>query len=80
MLALGTETLMQLDEAVARFDAFTPDNDPYSEHDFGTVQVGGQTVFFKIDAYDLDLRGHSPDAADPSVTRRVMTLMLAEEY
>jgi hypothetical protein len=65
---------------VARFDAFSPDNDPYREHDFGSVQVGEQTVFFKIDVYDLDLRCHSLDAADPSVTARVLTIMLAEEY
>lgn len=80
VLALGAQLLLQLQDAVARFDAFTPDNDPWGEHDFGSVQVGGQTVFFKIDAYDLNLRGHSPDPADPSVTRRVMTLMLADEY
>src|SRR3954454_9765684 len=37
-------------------------------------------VLFKIDAYDLDHSGHSPDPADPSVICRVMTLMLADEY
>jgi hypothetical protein len=78
--ALGPGFIDRLCEAVARFDAFTTDNDPYGEHDFGSVQAGGYTVFFKIDAYDLDLCCHSPDSADPSVTRRVMTLMLADEY
>jgi hypothetical protein len=42
--------------------------------------VGGNVVFFKIDYFDLDLSNHSPDPSDPAVTRRVMTLMLAEEY
>jgi hypothetical protein len=66
--------------AVAGFDTFTVENDPYGEHDFGSVSVRGSTVFFKIDCYDRDLRYHSPDPADPAVTCRVMTLMLAQEY
>ncbi len=78
--ALGSELIQQIDEAISSFDSFTPDNDPYGEHDFGSVEVQGHRVLFKIDYYDLDLSGHSPDPADPSVTRRVMTLMLAEEY
>jgi hypothetical protein len=78
--ALSLSLLMLIEDAVARFDAFDSDNDPHGEHDFGVVRVQGHTVFFKIDAYDTDLRFHSPDPADPGVTRRVMTLMLAEEY
>ena len=52
----------------------------YGEHDLGLARVQGHAVLFKIDAYDLDLNGHSPDPADPAVTCRVMTLMLADEY
>ena len=35
---------------------------------------------FKIDYYDAGMRGHSPDAAESTLTRRVLTIMLAEEY
>jgi len=66
--------------AVRRFDGFDGDNDPHGEHDFGAVEVGGRRCFWKIDAYDCELRGHSPDPADPAVTTRVLTIMLAEEY
>ena len=37
VLALGLDLLMLIDDAVSRFEAFTPDNDPYGEHDFGLV-------------------------------------------
>jgi hypothetical protein len=66
--------------AIEAFDEFGPDNDPYGEHDFGSLTVGTYRVFWKIDYYDLALVGHSPNAADPGQTRRVMTIMLAEEY
>jgi hypothetical protein len=80
VLALGLDLLLLIDDAVSHFDAFTPDNDPYGEHDFGLARVQGHVVLFKIDAYDLARSGHSPDPADPSATCRVMTLMLADEY
>jgi Protein of unknown function (DUF3768) len=66
--------------AVQSFDSFTPDNDPYGEHDFGLLEVAGERVMFKIDYYDRAMAGHSPDASDPAVTRRVLTIMLASEY
>ncbi len=77
--AFGPEGILEINRCVAAFDGFTPDNDPYGKHDFGSVEVQGQRVLFRIDYYDLDLSCHSPDPADPEVTRRVMTLMLAEE-
>ena len=39
-----------------------------------------RTIFFKIDYYDRTLTHHSPDPADPAVTERVITIMLADEY
>ena len=67
-------------EAVQRFDTFTTDNDPYNEHDFGSVVVNGQKVFWKIDYYSADLTSGSPDPSDPNETCRVLTVMLAREY
>jgi hypothetical protein len=78
--ALGEETIRRIDQAVRAFDAFTSHNDPYDEHDFGTVEVDGYVVMFKIDYFNLDLQYASPDPADRNVTCRVMTLMRAEEY
>lgn len=65
---------------VCSFDEFTSDNDPYGEHDFGAFDHHGIRIFWKIDCYDLDDRYGSPDPADPNVTHRVLTILLADEY
>lgn len=78
--ALGAETVARIVKTIAIYDDFCHANDPYEEHDFGSFEVDGQTIFFKIDYYDKALAFHSPDPADPSVTERVITIMLAEEY
>ncbi|MDA9020036.1 DUF3768 domain-containing protein [Flavimaricola sp.] len=65
---------------VRSYDQFTPDNDPYQEHDFGSFHNGAVQVFWRWDYYDLDYSMHSPDPADDTVTARVLTIMLAEEY
>ena len=67
-------------DRVCAFDDFTEDNDPWGEHDFGSFEHNGRTIFWKIDCYDRDLCCGSPNPADPAVTRRVLTIMLAEEY
>ena len=91
--ALPDEDQSRVRELVETFDAFTADNDPYGERDFGAIYQDGEgrwattrtarpaeTVFWKIDAYDRELRFGSEDPADPAVTRRVLTIMLASEY
>ena len=74
------ENVPDLLDQVRWYDAFTPDNDPYGEHDFGSFNWGDVQVFWKWDYLDLDLTMHSPDPGDPTVTLRVLTVMLAEEY
>lgn len=77
---LPTETKRCLLTAVRAFDAFTPDNDPYGEHDFGSIAVGGEKFFWKIDCYDPVMCGGSENPADPAKTSRVLTIMRADEY
>lgn len=85
LLTPGVSQLAPLDRLavvnlVRAFSAFTPDNDPHGEHDFGSVEHQGTRYFWKIDYYDLELAMHSPDATNPAVTVRVLTLMRADEY
>ena len=83
---MATRGIMSLDEvtisdifvAVQDFSKFTEDNDPYGEHDFGSLVVAGEKVFWKIDYYDENLSKWC-DPLDPDCNR-VLTIMLAEEY
>jgi Protein of unknown function (DUF3768) len=77
---LGLEALAQVLAAVASFDAFTEGDDPYGEHDFGAFDLDGTRFFWKIDYYDLKMEQGSDDPSDPEKTRRVLTIMRADEY
>ena len=97
----GFRSLSEVDQSCVRelietYDAFTEDNDPHGERDFGTIyqRVCGswtterprsqederERVFWKLDYYDRDMRFASENAADPARTRRVLTIMLSDEY
>jgi hypothetical protein len=83
-------------ELIETYDAFDEGNDPHGERDFGCVyQLGDgqwtterprvrdderERVFWKLDYYDRDLQFGSEDAANAAVTRRVLTIMLSDEY
>ena len=83
-------------ELIETYDSFDEHNDPHGERDFGCVYQFGdglwtterprlpdderERVFWKFDYYDRDLRFGSEDAANPAITRRVLTIMLADEY
>ena len=85
LITTGVQSLLpelqsQLIRLVQQLDFFTADNDPYGEHDFGKVTLNGEDYFFKIDYYDPTLTRHSEDPASPNATRRILTLMRADEY
>ena len=75
--ALGEEAVERIVKTIAIFDDFCHANDPHEEHDFGSFEADGHTIFFKIDLYE------EPDVKNPNgepVVTRVLTIMLAEEY
>ena len=72
------EDLAGLLRVVRTFDTFTEDNDPHHEHDFGSVVWKGEKVFWKLDYYDGNLEyGVHPLSRK---CRRILTVMLADEY
>lgn len=66
--------------AVRIFSEFDEGNDPHAEHDFGSVTIEGDKFFWRIDYMDRSMEMGSPNPADPSVTKRVLTIMRADEY
>lgn len=66
--------------AVRAFNDFDEGNDPYEEHDFGTVEVNGESFVWKIDYYDPEMSGHSRDPADPEFTSRILTIVHSRDY
>lgn len=81
---------------IAAFSKFDDNNDPYGEHDFGALyrlvsgawtqerpdddKVISVTVFWKIDYYDPNLTAGSEAPWDAQQTKRVLTIMLSNEY
>jgi hypothetical protein len=74
-MVVGLPGLMK---AIQQFNTFDEDNDPWREHDFGSLVWNGNKVFWKIDYYDQELK-FGQDPLSPEC-RRVMTVMLASEY
>jgi len=70
LASMGIDIAMEAMVAVQTFDAFTEDNDPWMEHDFGSFELStGDKCFWKIDDYN----GYDG-------IRCVLTVMLASEY
>ena len=85
MMTAGVDALPDMVKCAAlhevvTFKAFTEDNDPHGEHDFGSFELCSRRFFWKIDCYDERCEYGSEDPADPAKTTRGLTLMLAEEY
>ena len=75
--ALGQEAVDRIVKTIAVYDDFCHANDPHEEHDFGSFEADGHTVFFKIDLYE---EPNVKDANGEPVVTRVLTIMLANEY
>jgi len=78
--AKGSEFVGKALVRVMAFDHFNADNDPHGEHDFGSFELEGEKLIWKIDYFDLAAEFGSEDPTDPKKTLRVLTVMLAEEY
>jgi len=79
----GIQALYQTNAIITRVQAysdFNERNDPYGEHDFGSFEFCGETVFWKFDYYDLDYSMRSLDPSDLTITARMLTVMLGDEY
>ena len=69
-----------LAKALADYDDFDADGDPHGERDLGVLCLFGYDLLFKLDYYSPDLKFASDDPADPAITRRVLTVLLATEW
>ena len=79
MLTQGVQSLSgqdrdELFKKIREFDKFDKGNDPYSEHDFGAVEHGGDKYFFKFDYLDNALKYFKEDG------NRILTIMRSDEY
>lgn len=77
---LEPDKLQELITKVITFDAFDTDTDPYGWHEMGVIEIGDQTVWFKIDLLDENYTYGASEPDDPRFTRRVMTLLFPSEY
>ena len=77
---LPSEDQQELFRLLRTFDDFTEGNDPYGEHDFGSIDFKDEKYFWKIDYYSPDLERGSEEPDNTAVTTRVLTLMHSSEY
>ena len=77
---LPPDDQLEVLKAVVQFTDFNSDNDPRREHDCAVLTAAGHRIIWKIDYYDAGLKFLSRDPSNPTVTRRVLTVMLASEY
>jgi hypothetical protein len=78
--ACGPDVIALALTKTREFTEFDGDNDPHDEHEFGNFKIADEEFFWKIDYYDKEMEFGSEDPADPAITMRVLTIMLASEY
>lgn len=69
-------------DKVRNFTEFSDANDPYAEHDFGSVEHVGEKFFWQITYYEADgtFNFGAEHPEDEAATTRVLTIMLASDY
>ena len=67
--SLPVEEQILVMRKVKTFNNFNSENDPYQEHDFGSIEHNEEKIFWKIDDY-----------AGNEGYQLVLTIMLASEY
>jgi hypothetical protein len=72
--ALPLSTQHAIKKAVRWFSKFED-----RDHEFGTLDVEGQKIFWRIEHYDRTFRKASPDPANPRKTVRVLRIGLMSE-
>lgn len=72
--SLAEEKLFKVISNVKNQNNFNEDNDPYGEHDFGSIDFEGQKIFWKFDYFDPELKYYEENGI------RVLTIMFAHEY
>jgi Protein of unknown function (DUF3768) len=79
--ALPPQEQSAIREKVELFNAFTEDNNPHGERDFGAFDHNGHRIFWKIDYYvDRICHWGAEHPDDPARSFRVLTIMLESEY
>jgi len=64
--------------SVRSFNRFSEEDDPYGWHDLGKFEWHNQSVLWKIDYYDAELKHFVDPLSDDC--KRLITVMLASEY
>lgn len=82
LIEAGDGFVAEAVQAVGAFASFEPENDPEGWHDFGAVEIRGQSVFWKLDLYeaDSDFRYGAETPDNPETTIRVLTIMMAHDW
>ena len=68
----------ELLRAVRTFDKYTKHDDFYGWHDLGRFEWRGQSVIWKIDYFDEQLKHFEDPLSDKC--KRIVKVMLASEY